>query len=138
MNLIYINEIGSDWVGNNIYEFLFSDTLEDIHGDDWDAYPASGNPGPPNGEFVKKVGKLVTDLKFDLIQNSDTFAVFDAVDGVIALGWENLLDYDEYPEVRLYFKFGDSIANVEDRLYEKDLVLDYNYNNNKKINKGED
>tara|TARA_B100001173_G_scaffold278028_1_gene259822 strand:+ start:114 stop:530 length:417 start_codon:yes stop_codon:yes gene_type:complete len=137
MNLIYINEIGSDWTGNNIYEFLFSDTLEDIHGDDWDSYPASGNPGPPEPEFVKKVGRLVTDLKFDLIQNSDTFAVFDAVDGVIALGWENLLDYDEYPEVRLYFKFGEGVNNIEDRLYEKDLVLDYNYNNVKKINEDE-
>ena len=137
MNLIYINEIGSDWVGNNIYEFLFSDTLEDIHGDDWDAYPASGMPEPPNGEFVKRVGRLTTELKFDLIQNSDTFAVFDAVDGVIALGWENLLDYDEYPDVRLYFKFGLGIDDVENALYEKDLVLDYN-TSSKKVKKDED
>ena len=136
MNLIYINEIGSDWTGNNIYEFLFSDTLEDVHGEDWDAYPASGIPEPPNSEFVKRVGRLTTELKFDLIQKSDTFAVFDAVDGVIALGWENLLDYDEYPEERLYFKFGEGLKDVEDKLYTRDLVLDYN-TSSKRIKKNE-
>jgi len=134
MYLIYINEIGSDWTGNNIYEFLFSETLVDVHGEDWDAYPASGRPEPPESEFVKKVGRLTTDLKFDLIQNSDTFAVFDAVDGVIALGWENLLDYDEYPETRLYFKFGETTSDIEDKLYTKDLVLDYN-SSSKKVKK---
>ena len=137
MNLIYINEIGSDWTGNNIYEFLFSDILEDVHGEDWDAYPASGMPEPPNSEFVKRVGRLTTELKFDLIQKSDTFAVFDAVDGVIALGWENLLDYDEYPEERLYFKFGEALKDVEDKLYTRDLVLDYN-TSSKRIKKNED
>jgi hypothetical protein len=126
MKLIYINEIGSDWEGNNIYEFLFSQSdLTNVDGDDWDAYPASGIPNPPGSNFVNKVGRLTTELKFHLIQNSDTFAVFDAVDGVIALAWENLLDYDEYPEKRLYFKFGDEIRIVEEKLYEKDHVLDY-------------
>ena len=130
MKLIYINEIGSDWEGNNIYEFLFSQSdLTNVDGDDWDAYPASGVPNPPGPNFVHKVGRLTTDLKFDLIQNSNTFAVFDAVDGVIALAWENLLDYDEYPEKRLYFKFGDDITSVEDKLYEKDHILDYKASN---------
>jgi hypothetical protein len=139
MKLVYINQIGSDWTGKNIYEFLFSEheSIEDIDGDDWDAYPASGIPSSPNPSFVHKVGKLTTELKFDLIQYSDTFAVFDAVDGVIALGWENLLDYDEYPEKRLYFVFGEDITSVEDKLYEKDHILDYN-NSIKKANSDED
>lgn len=127
MKLVYINEIGSDWTGKNIYEFLFSESdLEDVDGDDWDAYPASGMPDAPGSNFVHRVGRLTTELKFDLIQKSDTFAVFDAVDGVIGLAWENLSGYDEYPEKRLYFKFGEEIGSVEDKLYEKDHILDYN------------
>ena len=30
--LIYINELGVDWKGDNIYEFIFSDTLKDVDG----------------------------------------------------------------------------------------------------------
>jgi len=125
--LIYVNRIGEDWVGNNLYEFLFSDKTENVDGDDWDAYPASGRPSPPNSNFVKKVGRLVTgDLKSKLVQNSSEFAVWDAVDGVVALAWEDMDDYDEYPENRVAIHFGEGIKSVEDKLYEHDLVLDYN------------
>ena len=65
-----------------------------------------------------------------MVQKSDTFAVWDAVDGIIALAWEDISDYDEYPDSRLYFKFGEDIKSVEDKLYEKDIILKY-----KEINK---
>lgn len=124
--LIYINRVGKDYRGKFIYEFIFSDTTEKIDGENWDTYPASGRPEPPNDEFIKRVGKLESDLKLDVIQNSDTFAVWDAVDGVIALGWENINAYDAYPEKRLCFKFGERIEDVASKLYDKDLILKYN------------
>ena len=65
-------------------------------------------------------------MKLDVVQNSDTFAVWDAVDGVIALAWENINAYDSYPDKRLCFKFGEKIKEVEEKLYEKDLILNYN------------
>ena len=77
-------------------------------------------------EFIKKVGRLESSLKLDVVQNSDTFAVWDAVDGVIALAWENINAYDAYPDKRLCFRFGDSLQIVSDKLYEKDLTLIYN------------
>jgi hypothetical protein len=123
--LIYINSVGKDWQGNYLYEFLYSNTIKDIDGNDWDAVPAANRPEPPHEEFVKKVGKLTTNVKLSLVQESDTFSVWDAVDGVIALGWENIDEYDEYPEVRLWFKFGEDIKTVNDKLYEKDIVLEY-------------
>ena len=126
MKLVYINEVGEDWTGNNIYEFLFADEIENIDGDDWDALPASGRPSPPSSDFIVKVGKLTSELKFELVQKSDTFAVWDAVDGVVALGWEDISEYDEYPDTRVYFDFGIDIKVVEDKLYEKDTVLEYN------------
>ena len=87
---------------------------------------------PPNDNFIKKVGRLESELKLDVIQNSDTFAVWDAVDGVIALAWENINAYDSYPERRLCFKFGEPIKEVESKLYENDLILQYNTKNNEK------
>ena len=126
MKLVYINKIGQNWKGNYIYEFLFSDVVEDIDGEGWDSYPSSGNPEPPEGRFVKKTGQLNTTLKLDLVQESDSFAMWDAVDGIVAMSWENMEGYDEYPEKRLFFSFGEDIESVNDKLYEKDIVLNYN------------
>ena len=126
MKLVYINKIGQNWKGNYIYEFLFSDVVEDIDGEGWDSYPSSGNPEPPEGRFVKKTGQLNTTLKLDLVQESDSFAMWDAVDGIVAMSWENMEGYDEYPEKRLFFSFGEDIESVNSKLYEKDIVLNYN------------
>ena len=54
------------------------------------------------------------------------FAMWDAVDGIVAMSWENMEGYDEYPEKRLFFSFGEDIESVNDKLYEKDIVLNYN------------
>lgn len=124
--LIYINMVGKDYKGDYLYEFIFSDTTNDIDGDDWDTFPVSGRPDAPHEHFIKKVGRLESELKLDVIQNSDTFAVWDAIDGVIALAWENINAYESYPEKRLCFRFGEPLKNVEEKLYEKDLILNYN------------
>ena len=128
--LVFINKIGEDYQGKLLYEFIFSDTTEDIDGDYWDDYPAAGMPAPPSGPFIKKVGRLETKLNLDVIQDSEKFAVWDAVDGIIALAWENVDDYDQYPEKRLFFSFGEIISSVEDKLYEKDLIFEYKLNTN--------
>jgi hypothetical protein len=127
MNLIYINELGPNYVGENIYEFIFSDNL-DVDGEDWDSQPANGKPLPPNIKFIKKVGILKNpNINLNLIQNSDFFGVFDAVDGIIALGWEN--DESDFvlssKDRRLVFRFGDNIKDVEDKLYARDIILKY-------------
>jgi len=126
MKLVYINKVGQNWKGSFIYEFLFSDIIKDIDGEGWDSYPASNNPEPPAQKFIKKTGALVGDLKLQIVQESDSFAMWDAVDGIIALAWENLEGYDEYPEKRLFFSFGEDIKSVESKLYEKDIILNYN------------
>ena len=52
-NLIFINQLGSDYKGNFMYEFIFGDEKK-CEGDDWDAKPANGYPKPPKIEFVKR------------------------------------------------------------------------------------
>lgn len=130
--LIFVHDIGQDYKGNHIYDFIFSDTTKDIDGDDWDMYPASGRPAPPHDTFIKKVGRLESELRLSVIQKSDTFAVWDALDGVIALAWENMSAYTTYPEKRLHFQFGLTAEEVEAKLYEMDLILNFKNKNYEK------
>ena len=123
MFLIFINKIGTTWDSENIYEFLFSDDITDVDGEFWDKVPAGGNPEPPKPASVKKVGRLNTSLDLDVIQDSDTFAMWDSIDGLIALGWENIDEYEEYPDNRLYFGFGSKLEDVEKKLLAKDNAL---------------
>ena len=122
--LVYINGLGPNYKGDNIYEFIFSDTL-DVFGEYWDSKPANGYPLPPDIEYIKKVGTLMNEeIVFDLIQNSDVFSVIDSMDGVISLGWENE-DKDFSSIKRMVFQFGESENSVKDKLYERDIVLQF-------------
>lgn len=116
--LIYVNGLGPNFRGDNLYEFIFSDD-KDVWGENWDSKPSNGYPQPPELKYVKKVGVLKnTDIKLDLIQNSDYFSMIDAVDGVIALAWES-----DDVEDRMVFRFGQSEDEITDILYSKDLIL---------------
>jgi len=126
LSLIYVNMVGKDYMDNYIYEFIFSDRIKGIDGEDWDSFPASGRPKAPYENLIKKVGRIESKLRLDVVQNSDSFSVWDSIDGIIALAWENIDDYETYPEKRLAFSFGETIKTVEEKLYEKDLILNYN------------
>ena len=124
--LLYINGLGPNYKGENIYEFIFSDTTEDIWGENWEARPANGYPSPPDIEYVKKVGVLTNgDVTLELVQNSDVFSVQDSIDDVIALGWEKEDEIDFSLVKRLVFRYGDQEQIVKDKLYERDLVLEF-------------
>jgi hypothetical protein len=124
--LIYINGMGPNYKGDNIYEFIFSDTLE-VWGENWESKPANGYPSPPDIEYIKKVGTLVNeDINLELVQDSDVFSVIDSMDGVLALGWEKENDTVDFSLVkRLVFQFGDTEDIVKDKLYERDIVLEF-------------
>lgn len=120
--LTYINGLGPDYKGDNLYEFIFSSTLE-VWGDSWEAAPANTYPSPPDIEYINKVGVLrKSNIKLELSQNSDYFSMSDAMDGVIALGWE-IGEYDD--NNRLVFRFGQEEDSVKNKLYEKDLILEF-------------
>lgn len=127
--LVYINVLNRDWEGYNFYEFIFSEETdsETIEGEHWNVYPASNEPTPPDPSYVKEVGELKTEIDLSTIQQSDTFSIYDAVDGVVALGWENYSEYEEYPENRLVFNYGEPIEKTKEKLYAKDLVLNFKF-----------
>ena len=123
MRLIYVNEIGSDYKGQKQYEFVFSTSTE-IDMDEWFIIPASATslPKSPDVEYVDLVGLLKnTDLKLELVQDSDYFGVIDAVDGVIALAWEKFDFENEFD--RLSFRFGETLESVSKKLKQRNYHL---------------
>ena len=123
--LIYVHKIGFDHKSKHFYEFIFSDSIDNIDGDEWDSYPASGNPSPPHDNLIIQVGKVEIDFKLDVIQDNELFYMFDCVDGIIALAWENIDGLEVYPVSRTVFPFGMSIKEVSDKLYENDIRMQF-------------
>jgi hypothetical protein len=120
--LIYVNGLGPNYKGDNLYEFIFSDE-KDVWGESWESKPCNGYPTPPDLKYIKKVGVLRnTDIKLELIQNSDFFCMIDALDDVVALSWEA---EDENIKTRLVFKFGETEEEIKNKLYERDLILEF-------------
>ncbi len=127
--LVFVNELGPNFRGDNLYEFIFSDN-EDVSGEDWESSPAGGNPQPPHIDYITKVGVLKNDkIKLNVIQNSDFFSFYDAVDKVIALSWEDIEnEYYNEEYTRLVFHYGDSEQDVMSKLYERDIILTFEKN----------
>ncbi len=127
MKLLFINELGPNYKHENIYEFIFGDETEELWGDEWDARPAHGKPGPPELEYIETVGVLNnTKVTLDLVQNSDYFSMEHALDNVIALGWETYEEeYENGDEERLVFHFGETLQKVKDKLYSRDIILKF-------------
>lgn len=121
-HLIFVNGLGPDYKGDNLYEFIFSDDTE-VWGEGWESKPSNGYPAPPDLKYISKVGILRnTNHKFELIQNSDFFSMVDSLDDVVALAWE----VDESQDSkRLVFRFGESEKTIKEKLYEKDLILEF-------------
>jgi hypothetical protein len=119
--LVFVNGLGANYKGNKTYEFVFSKD-NDVWGDDWDTNPANGNPTTPNIDEIEKVGVLNREgIEMELVQNSDFFCMKDAVDKVVALAWEE----DKDLENRLVFHYGMTEQEVKDKLYEKDIILEF-------------
>lgn len=125
--LIYVNELGPNYKGDNIYEFIFSNNKEDIWGELWESKPANGYPQPPDLSQINKVGILKNDIiTLSVIQKSDVFSMIDAIDDVISLAWENENEEINFnTNRRLTFRFGETEEIVKNKLYERDIVLEF-------------
>lgn len=129
MRLIYINEIGIDYKGNSQYEFIFSEETE-FEMESWYIIPSSSSTEStvPDLSYINCVGLLKdTEMKLELVQNSDYFGIIDAVENIIALGWEKF-DIDA-TDRRLSFKFGETMESVDKKLKQKNYILKKEYTN---------
>jgi hypothetical protein len=131
MYLIYINRIGTTFKGEHIFEFLFSNSIEWDWDDTWyeSSVMTDTRELSPDESIIKTVGTLKTDeFDLELVQEDGVRDIYNAVEGIIALGWEKLEEDEEIPEKRRVFNFGDTKESVDEQLYEYDLALKYKEN----------
>jgi hypothetical protein len=120
MYLCYINKLGPNHRGELIYEFIFTNDIINVNGDDWDRFPANGYPSLPHTAFMDSVLTLKTfNLDLKLARDNDFLTYKDCQDGIIAIGWE-----EDYKTDRLVLRFGDELDTVKNIFYKKDLFLE--------------
>lgn len=123
--LCFIRFIGTDIDNNNIYEFLFTEDTENFWGDGFEYMPASlcNELTPEEGSF-DCIKTIKTKIKLGLAQDCSCFSYQDCIDGIIAICYEDMSEYEEYPQDgRLVFHFGDSLENVEYELAKRNIVM---------------
>ena len=119
-----------------MFEFLFSDRTDHDWDEEW--YESSVVTDmsylTPPMPFIKMVGFLQTEeIDLHLVQESGVFQIYNAVEGIIALGWGKLSEDEEIDEEsdRLVFKFGDFMTEVEAKLLTLGIDLKYIQNKTK-------
>lgn len=112
--LVYVNKIGIDSSENNSYEFFFSDTPEIVWGEDWNEQcPSACEYTLPDESTYSSIKILETKIPLSCAQENTCFSLQDMIDGIFSCAWEDISDYDEYPEpYRLVFQFGEDFDSV--------------------------
>lgn len=129
LKVVYISYIGMDIDGLNVYHFLLAENDEDVFSEGWDDCPAGNIRNDiliPDRSQYQYVKELKTNINLVLAQDNNCFTMQDCRDGVVALAYEDINGYEEYPEpYRIVIHFGDNLQDVEDMLSERGLTLKY-------------
>ena len=122
--LLFINLVGEENDGYYRYEFIFTDNPDEAFGEDFEYKPASlVNNLYPNDEYITEIHTIKTKIKLDLIQNNSCFGMQDAMDGIVALAYENIDSYEEYPDDRIILFYGDEYSEVENKLGLRGILI---------------
>lgn len=117
--LCFIRLIGEENDGYYRYEFIFTNDVDNVWGDEFDQKPAClVNNLMVNDEFIYEIHIVKTKIKLDLIQNNCCFSVSDAMDGIISIAWSENLD-DNF----MRFNFGEKLENVQKKLAENSILF---------------
>ena len=125
IRLGFVRLIGEETDGYYRYEFIFTTNIDEFWGENFEYKPAGLVNGlVPEDKYINEIHVVKMKIKLDLIQNSCCFGFQDCTDGIIALAWENVDDYDEYPEDgRIFFRFGETLEEVENKLAMKNVLM---------------
>lgn len=122
--LVYAERIAES-NANGLYEYdlYFSETPELVWGSDWNAScpSACGLEGiRPDESTYQTIKRLECSIPFNCIRENSCFSCQDMIDQIVACMWEDISDYDEYPEpFRLVFKFGETLEDIIEKLGER-------------------
>ena len=122
LKLVYVNPIGKNSSGWYEYEFFFSKTPDIVWGQDWNVpSPASCGDMKPDETTYNVVKRLKSNIPFSCAQQNTCFSMKHCVDGCIALCYENINGYNDYPEpYRIVFQYGEDSESVMEKLYSRD------------------
>ena len=123
--LCFIRCVGEENDGTYRYEFIFTDNIDEVFGENFEYKPAClVNDLMVDEKYVTEVHIVKTKIKLDLIQNNCCFSISDSYDGIVAIAWQNLDVEEEYPEDgRIFFNFGESLDEVENKLAMKNILM---------------
>ena len=123
--LCFVNLKGKSMDDVYCYEFIFSTQPDSFWGENFEYMPCCLCDGlKPSDEYVTTVSIVNTKIKLNLIQDSCCFSFQDCTDGVVALAYESLEEYDEYPENgRIVLQFGEEYNDVSRKLAAKSILL---------------
>jgi len=149
LKLIYVLKIGYNSKNEGLYEFVFSKDPENIDYEKWcwNATPACDNALPPTEDFYDEIYSLKTQ-KFDLFclheavdrpymhgyynihclayedpdsENAQEEEQYDNYDNMFSSGFQESTKNHE--EKIMVFHYRMTLQDVEDILYEKDIIL---------------
>lgn len=129
MFLIYIKKIGGMVNGKYRYDFHFyqQENLSTMNfSDEFSLKPYCLNNSTDMVENIRtKVMTLYTEIKLSLIQENCCLSFKNCVDGICSLGYEDISEYEVYPEEgRLFFNYLEPIEEVKEKLQAKGLTFD--------------
>nr|DAN25886.1 MAG TPA: hypothetical protein [Bacteriophage sp.]DAO70007.1 MAG TPA: hypothetical protein [Bacteriophage sp.] len=124
-HLCFINLVGVEEDNKYRYEFIFTDDIDNVWGENFDEKPAGLiNNLMVDEQYKTETHVVRTTIKFDLVQQCCCFGMQDCMDGIVALAYENIDDYDAYPDDgRLVFNFGEPFNDVSRKLALKNIIM---------------
>lgn len=123
--LCFVRLIGEENDGYYRYEFIFTNNPDEAWGENWEYKPCClVNDIMPSDEYITEIHIVKTKIKFDLVQNNCCFGMQDCLDGIVAIAYEDIDEYDDYPnDGRLVFMFGEDYDEVERKLAIKNILM---------------
>ena len=122
LRVVYIDRVGKDVDGNNIFHFLCAFDISDVWCEEWSEKPACNcRHLQPEGQY-DRVFEVKTTVDFVLGQENCCCSYQDICDGCVSMAYENIDTYEEYPDFRIDFNYGDLLCDIEDLLSKKDIT----------------
>ena len=134
LKLVYVKRSGETYDKHFDYEFFFSNTPEVVWGEDWNEQcPSACGDTTPDESTYHEVYEIRCDIPLFCAQDNSCLSLQDMTDGIISCAWEDLTDYDSYPEpYRLVFAFGEDIVDVFDKLKGRNVEIGLKYEEQQK------
>lgn len=116
LRLVFVDKVG-EIDGTYEYDFYFAINPDNFWGYGFDCEYANQDEAIPDVRTCDKIYRLRSTIPFFTIQENRCFSIQHAVDNIVSVAFEDISDYDEYPEpYRIVFMFGEYYDSVEGKL----------------------